>query len=293
MSNNPGRMPWLFPVFCALIVLLSTVGTFVHFTQDGPQEHARELSPEDVREALAYAFGAIDAEVRSLPVDTVDMDVLHGSLEHDIEREFAMMFGERSDGKMPEWLVSKVAQYVDTFSSRRDLIEQWDQNGRKYAPMILDALESEGLPDRLLYLAMLESSLRPDAVSPAGATGIWQFMPATAREMGLRVSAEFDERRDPVASTRAAARYLSYLYDQMGDWALAAAAYNGGMGRVRRALERTGAKTYWDLVEQNALPDETMAYVPKIMAISILAGEGRHDRRVPHNNMPYDFAMME
>ena len=132
--------------------------------------------------------------------------------------------------------------------------------------MIVPVLEEHGVPEDFLYLAVIESGLDPGAVSRARAVGPWQFMHFTAREMGLSLGWAVDERRDPVAATEAAARYLRSLYDELGDWALAAAAYNAGPWRVRAAMETYGETTFWALARRGALPRETRHYVPKLIA---------------------------
>jgi soluble lytic murein transglycosylase-like protein len=144
-----------------------------------------------------------------------------------------------------------------------------------YEPLIHQALRERGLPRDLIYLALIESHFLPTATSRAGAVGIWQFMPATARANGLEVSEYVDERRDPVRSTDAAARHLHWLHRQFGSWHLALAAYNAGDGRVGGVLR--GAAGTWrgdDMLYWRArplLPAETRAYVPKLLAASRIA----------------------
>jgi membrane-bound lytic murein transglycosylase D len=143
----------------------------------------------------------------------------------------------------------------------------------RYRKIIDKALEEQKLPKGLAYLPVIESAYMPTLTSRAGAFGIWQFMPDTAREYGLRVDWWVDERADPERSTRAAAKYLKDLHRQFGDWSLALAAYNCGPGRVRRKLEETGATSFWELLEQTALPKETRGYVPTFYATLIIASD--------------------
>jgi membrane-bound lytic murein transglycosylase D len=124
-------------------------------------------------------------------------------------------------------------------------------------------------------MALIESGFRPDPTSHAGARGLWQFMPATARQYGLRVDGDVDERTDPDKATPAAARYLNYLHDRFGDWTLAVAAYNCGEGRVERLMRKHDARTFWQLVEAGALPRETERYVPSIIAATIISRDPR------------------
>ncbi len=135
-----------------------------------------------------------------------------------------------------------------------------------YFPLIEEELIKSGLPVELRALPIIESALSPNAVSPMGAAGLWQFMPATGKSYGLEVNSLVDERRDPVNSTRAACRYLKDLYAIYGDWTLAIAAYNCGPGNVNKALARSGGRTFWDIYDY--LPYETRGYVPAFIGAS-------------------------
>ncbi|MGZ5440440.1 MAG: transglycosylase SLT domain-containing protein [Thermoanaerobaculia bacterium] len=143
----------------------------------------------------------------------------------------------------------------------------------KYKNLIDQALAEQKLPKGLAYLPVIESAYLPTLTSRAGAHGIWQFMPETAREYGLRVDWWVDERADPERSTRAAAAYLKDLHRMFDDWALALAAYNCGPGRVRRTLEEAGASTFWELLENGHLPKETRGYVPTFYATLLIASD--------------------
>lgn len=132
-----------------------------------------------------------------------------------------------------------------------------------YRPLILDALRRHRLPGDLAFLPWVESEWKPEATSRAGAAGLWQFMPGTARMYGLEVSSYVDERRDPVRSTDAAARHLADLRREMGDWHTALAAYNAGTGRVGRSIGH-GAGSFWR--GRSRLPAETRNYVPHVLA---------------------------
>ncbi|NPB07823.1 MAG: lytic transglycosylase domain-containing protein [Aquificae bacterium] len=139
---------------------------------------------------------------------------------------------------------------------------------KKYEDLIVPILRKYGLPEELKYLPVIESLYNPFAVSRSGAAGIWQLMPATAKRYGLRISEEIDERFDIIRSTEAAARYLSDLYREFGDWELVLAAYNCGEGCVRRKSRGN----FWD--SQDNLPRETRNYVPLFMAVLLIATEG-------------------
>lgn len=162
-----------------------------------------------------------------------------------------------------------------------------------YDELIRGKLRERGMPEELVYLAMMESGLSPWAVSQVSAVGVWQFMGPTALEYGLRVDEYVDERRDPVRATDAALDYLEFLHESFGSWYLAAAAYNAGPGRVQRILRayadgRTGDEAlYWEVLDH--LPEETREYVPRIVAATILAEEALHFGFEGPGGRPYRF----
>jgi len=134
-----------------------------------------------------------------------------------------------------------------------------------YFPIIENIFDSYGLPSELKYMAVIESALNPNAVSRAGATGLWQFLASTGRMYGLTINSLVDERRDPVKSTHAAARYMKDMYDIFKDWVLVIAAYNCGPGNVSKAIARSGnKKDYWEIYYR--LPRETRGYIPQFVA---------------------------
>jgi membrane-bound lytic murein transglycosylase D len=134
-----------------------------------------------------------------------------------------------------------------------------------YFPMIEDVFDSYGLPAELKYMAVIESALNPNAVSRMGATGLWQFMYSTGRFYGLTINSVVDERRDPLKSTHAAAKYIKDLYNIYNDWILVIAAYNCGPGNVNKAIRRSGnKKDYWEIFYR--LPRETRGYIPQYVA---------------------------
>lgn len=145
----------------------------------------------------------------------------------------------------------------------------------KYMPMIAKVLNDEGLPEELGYLALLESQFIVNTTSRTGAVGLWQFVATTARQYGLRIDRWVDERRDPVKSTRAAAAYLKELHAYYGRWFLATAAYNAGPGNIDKALQQSGAKDFWSIKARAKLSEETRNFVPKFVAISLIAIDPR------------------
>jgi membrane-bound lytic murein transglycosylase D len=141
----------------------------------------------------------------------------------------------------------------------------------RYMGVMRGILKEEGLPEDLVYVAMIESAFKYQAHSRAAAHGFWQFIPGTGKRYGLRRNASFDERSDPVKSTRAAAAYFRDLYEMFGDWHLAMAAYDAGEGKILRSLQRTGARDFWELSAGSTLRRETRDYVPFVLATALIA----------------------
>ncbi len=175
---------------------------------------------------------------------------------------------------IPIPLNPRVLSFIALFQGRlHDFLAEGMQRGAKYLPMIQEVFRAEGLPLDLAYIPLIESAFKPNALSRAKAKGVWQFMSYTGRENGLRQDWYVDERSDPEKATVAAARYLTTLAKMFdGDWHLAMASYNGGPGRVQRALKRGRVDDFWALsAKRNLLPRETRDYVPMILAAVVIA----------------------
>lgn len=177
---------------------------------------------------------------------------------------------------------ARVEHYVRLFSGpAKEHIEAQLEQGTRYEPMIRAKMREGGLPEDMYYLALVESGFDPNAYSRAAAVGMWQFMTSTARDMGMRVDWWIDERRDPIRSTSAAVRFIKGLKEQFGSLYLAAAAYNGGPGRVARGLTRyaddlegtTGDDLFFALAGKDYLRNETREYVPQLIAAALIAKE--------------------
>ena len=167
----------------------------------------------------------------------------------------------------------RVLRYVELFQGRlREFLAEGLSRGAQYLPMIQATFRAEGLPLDLAYIPLIESAFKPSALSRAKARGVWQFMRGTALENGLSADWYLDERADPAKATQAAAKYLKTLHNMFEDWHLAMASYNGGPGRVQRAVRASGLSDFWELTSSDRyLPRETREYVPMILAAVIIA----------------------
>ena len=157
-----------------------------------------------------------------------------------------------------------------------DVIARGLARSGRFIPMIERVFQEEGLPKDLAQVAMVESSFIPRARSPKAACGIWQFIPETGRHYGLNFNASIDERNDPEKATRAAARYLRFLYDLFHDWYLAMAAYNAGEGKIVRTMEKTGLTDFWQLAASGLVKPQTQNYVPAVIASTLIAKNPAH-----------------
>lgn len=167
---------------------------------------------------------------------------------------------------------ARVERHIRYFqTSKRDHFDQWLTRLNHYKPLVEKIFAQFQLPGELVFLSLVESGFNPKAYSRARAAGPWQFMKATGKLYGLRVDEYVDERRDPIKSTVAAARYLRDLYDLFGTWPLAMAAYNAGERKIQRALRKAKAETFWEIAQTKFIRRETREYVPRFMAAAIIA----------------------
>jgi membrane-bound lytic murein transglycosylase D len=241
-----------------------------------------------------------DSTVSGLPARPAVLPETTSISRQDVTREAVSVFGDsvaadsaadtpagEGDAEEVSWDLdvrsyethSRVEHYVRYFSgAARERIENRLEVGSRYEPMIRAKFRAAGIPEDMYYLALIESGYDNHAYSRAAAVGMWQFMASTARGMGMRVDWWIDERRDPVRATDGATRFLRWLNEQYGSYYLAAAAYNGGPGRVSRGLTRFAAdmegesrdEQFFSLAEKDYLPRETKEYVPQLIAAALV-----------------------
>jgi membrane-bound lytic murein transglycosylase D len=196
----------------------------------------------------------------------------------------AVISDELKQAEIPIEINAAVQQWIEYFTVKdRERFQRFMERGEKYKPMVMAALKDQGIPTELYYQAMIESGFAVHATSSAKAVGIWQFIKGTGRRYGLRIDSYVDERRDPVRSTIAAALYLKDLNNVFQSWYLAMASYNAGEGRILNAIMRGKSRDFWQLARDRALPSETMHYIPKFLAATII---GHNPRRYGMDELP-------
>ena len=205
---------------------------------------------------------ALAQESVDLPTEIV-LDLSEGDSEDDAPAggsEFQIVRNESVEG------------YIEFFNtSMRDRFKLWLERSGRYIPLMQAIFKEYGLPEDLVFVALIESGFNPYAYSRAKAVGPWQFIKSTGKIYRLRIDSWVDERRDPIKSTHAAARYLKNLHARFGSWPLAMAGYNAGEGKIERAIAKTKSSDFWDLRNSRTIRPETKGYVPKFMAATIIA----------------------
>jgi membrane-bound lytic murein transglycosylase D len=235
-------------------------------------EHSPVPKPDKQEAQAVPATAQRKSSVRNVPALSAH-DRLFDLLQKDIDKAVGQT-SERRRLQFSRAVIenSRVRNFINQFSkiNKESFSTLLARSGR-YMPMIAKVLREEGLPEEFAYLALIESGFSPDASSPNGAVGLWQFVAGTARTYGLRIDSWVDERRDPLKSTRAAAAYLKDLHEYFGKWYLATAAYNAGQGAIDKAMQTPGAKNVWGVSEKAKLREETRNFVPKFVAVSLIA----------------------
>ena len=281
-----------------LLAMMALAGCAMHPTS-APQpvtDAAAQTTSDSAGERLAATLKPGDSAATVIPAG-IPTPAVSGT---DVKRRAIEIFGDSlillpppaldSAADAPSWDMDvesyatedRVAHYVAMFSGpAKDRIAARLDVGSRFEPMIRARMKAGGLPEDMYYLALIESGFNNNAYSKAAAVGMWQFMTSTARDMGMRVDWWVDERRDPVKSTGAAVRFIKGMKDEFGSLYLAAAAYNGGPGRVARGLARyadevensQGEDAFFVLAEKDYLRNETREYVPQLIAAALIAKE--------------------
>ena len=249
---------------------------------------AASIDPNQAGRSGGRDASALDAKAAvAAPVDPVRPEVSVNL--NDAAAQTDLWARVRRGFKMPDLDTELVRERERWYASRPDYVERMTTRGSRYLFHIVEEVEARGMPTELALLPFIESAFNPQAVSSAKASGMWQFMPATGRDFALTQNIFRDDRRDVLASTRAALDYLQRLYAQFGDWHLALAAYNWGEGSVQRAIsrnEKAGLPTDYLSLK---MPEETRHYVPKLQAVkNIVASPQAFALRLPElANHPY------
>ncbi len=217
-----------------------------------PPTQAPDTLQADVQ---PYLF-ALDPLQPSVIIDASDASV-HTDLWVRVRSGFAM----------PDLDNALVIKWQQWYASRPDYVQRMTERGGRYLFYVVEEIEKRGMPTELALLPFIESAFNPQAMSVARASGMWQFMPATGKDFDLKQNLFRDDRRDVLASTRAALDYLQMLQRQFGDWQLVLAAYNWGQGNVQRAMDRNLKAGLPPTYENLRMPDETRNYVPKLQAV--------------------------
>ncbi|HKP97859.1 MAG TPA: transglycosylase SLT domain-containing protein [Fibrobacteria bacterium] len=239
---------------------------------------------EHEKAVLVAKLRAAERQLMSVRSNLKSSDIIN-TYKNPLGREIHTIlegFGKR-DYIVPDIFIKQVEKHIYTFTktSTRNIMDRSFANSHKYKYLIEEELTRQGMPLAFYYLAMHESLLDSNIISRAGARGLWQFMPQTARDYGLKVPegwenlpAESDQRTNPRLATQAGVKYVKTLYAEFGDVALAMAAYNAGEGRIRKALrsidDPINNRDFWYIYRLGTLADETNEYVPKIIATMII-----------------------
>jgi membrane-bound lytic murein transglycosylase D len=270
-NYRKGKLPEAKVEFDRAVDLMLTSGIDIRSEARLQEEFERILDGVNGLEMEALKQGnGFEAKAEPAPADVASdvTFVVDPNLVAKAKEELATT---KSD--LPLMVNDYVAVFINFFANTQKghntLLHSFQRGGR-YKPMIERVMAEEGVPQDLIYLAVAESGFNPRAMNARShAGGMWQFMPSGS--YGLVRNSYVDERFDPEKSTRAYARYMKFIYNQLGDWYLSMAGYDWGSGNVQRAVQKTGYADFWELYKRNNLPPETKNYVPEILAAIIIA----------------------
>ncbi len=239
-----------------------------------PAATSATASAGPVLAALPLASPA-DMAAQAAPSATIAVDPLRPTELLDLgapDAQTDLWARVRQGTAIPDLQNERVEKWQQWYASRPDYVQRMTERGGRYLFHIIEEVNKRGLPTELALLPFIESAFNPQAMSSAKASGMWQFIPGTGRDFSLRQNVFRDDRRDVLASTRAALDYLQMLHGMFGDWQLALAAYNWGQGNVQRAINRNqqaGLPIDYDSLR---MPDETRNYYPKLQAVENIVG---------------------
>ncbi len=243
------------------------------------QEELEKLFPDPLASTSQKAFPSMDDSASHLEnqqmVQSLSLPISDESSDHfRLDLPPADSDRKKTDFDIPIVINEKVEYFVRYFQTNlRNNFANWLARSEKYIPFMRELLRENGLPEDLVYLAMIESGFNPYAYSRSKAMGPWQFIYPTGKKYGLKVNWWVDERRDPEKSTIAAARYLKDLYDMFECWYLAAAGYNAGENKIANGMKRYRTEDFWELTKYRYLKQETKHYVPQMIAAALIAKE--------------------
>ena len=240
-------------------------------------------------------LNTIDSSTQFLTADLIKRDIKEFTSENESVEMGLTKFTiiDDREGHIPLVTNSQVESYIRYFQGKgRKGFNVWLKRYVQYKDIILPILDEYDLPEELIVVSMIEAGLDPKAVSRAQAVGLWQFMYSTGKEYGLNRNWYIDERQDPIKSTHAAAKYFKDLYKEFDDWYLVLAAYNGGWGRLNRALKLHETSDYWQLY---SLPQETKNYIPYYLSAAIIVkNPEKYGFKIPRSNpLKYDVVQIE
>ena len=216
---------------------------------------------------------ASDAQIAAVPAAPVNQAADLNDNESDMQN-------------LPQTMNEKVNKWIEYFQGNgRPNMKKYLERSARYLPEMKKILRQHGLPEDLVFIALIESGFKSRAISRARAVGYWQFIGSTGRRYGLAQNYYVDERRDYIASTEAAAKYLKALYNLFGSWYLAIASYNVGENRIKNLVMKHYTRDFWQLARDKRLPRETENYVPKFLAARLIA---KHPEKYGFNDVVYE-----